>query len=300
LKRATRILPPLVPFFLFWTLMGAINWRTNGWAYLFFGANIVQSLPNAAVMGATVLWSLAVEEHFYLVWPFAIRWLKRRALIVLLIGVLLAEPVARGYATNHVSTWLPIYFLTCFQLDGLAAGALLAILVEADGYKAWLQRYAGWLTVAASVVLLISARDVSFGREQNSVLFNSVGYSLVALISVLWVAHAYLHPKAMVSRALAFKPVLFIGTVSYGLYLYNGGSVDVMHIVIAQGTWHRGVMGWVRVGLGVGLAIVASWISFRFYESPIIRWGRRRAGEIAGPGHRGIDFMPKPATVAEH
>ncbi len=297
LKRATRILPPLVPFFLFWTLLGALDWRGTGWAYLFFGANIVQSLPLAPVTGVTVLWSLAVEEHFYLVWPFAVRWMQRRALVWLLAAVLLAEPVARALATPHLSSWLPVYFLTCFQLDGLAAGALLALLVESDRWRAWLLRHAGWLTVAALAVFQACTFDPAFARSRNSVLFNSAGYSLVALICVLWLAHAYLRPQALVSRALACRPVLFLGTISYGLYLYNGGCEALMDWLVPHGTWHQGVMGWLRMVLGVALAIAVSWLSFRFYETPLVRWGRRRAAQIAGPGHKGVDFMPQPPGV---
>jgi peptidoglycan/LPS O-acetylase OafA/YrhL len=298
LKRATRILPPLVPFFLFWTLMGAVDWRGNGWAYLFFGANIVLSIPWAKITGLAVLWSLAVEEHFYMLWPFAIRWMQRRGLILLLVAVLVAEPVARAIA-SHYLYWLPIYFLTCFQLDGLAAGALLAVLVESDRWRAWLLRYAGWLTVATLAVLVACTFDPTFARDQNSTAFNSIGYSLVALVCVLWVAHAYLNPKALVSRALAYKPVLFIGTISYGLYLYNGGCGDLMDLLIPHGTWHQGMMGWIRMVLGVVLAVVVSWVSFRFYETPLVRWGRRKAGELAGPGHRGVDFMPQAPGSAK-
>ncbi len=105
-------------------LLSAIFYRPNlgAWwiAYLFFGSNISRVFHSEISGRWDVFWSLAVEEHFYLMWPIAIRYLRRRSLIILLICALLAEPVIRGLATPHVS-FLAIYFLTPFRLDGLAA-----------------------------------------------------------------------------------------------------------------------------------------------------------------------------------
>jgi peptidoglycan/LPS O-acetylase OafA/YrhL len=282
IKRATRILPPLIPFFVFCALTVSINWKTVGLAYIFFGANIVQSLPHAQINELTVLWSLAVEEHFYLLWPFAIRYLRRRSLFVLLAAIMVLDPVARALATRHVASWLPIYFLTCFQLDGLAAGSLLALLVESKACRSWLLRYTGVLALAAGVVLAACTRDPAFLREQNSVFFNSVGYSLIVLICVFSLAYVFLRPDAVPSRILSLRPAVFIGAISYGLYLYGGPVIHTAERFAPTHALHQGRINMITTAIGIAMAIFVSWVSFRAYETPIVRWGRRRASILFG------------------
>ena len=279
LKRVTRILPPLIPFFLLCSMEMSIPWRTTGWAYVLFGANIVQSLPHASITDLTILWSLAVEEHFYLLWPFAIRYLRRTTLIWLLVAVLVLDPILRAVATHHVASWMPIYFLTPFQLDGLGAGALLSILVE-DG--AWKQRLGGIALPAAlacGVVFAACSRLSGFERGANSQLFNSLGYSLIVMASVLLLAHLFLRPDSYVSRLFSLWPMVFLGTISYGLYLYIGPVTHItQHILVAHGM----TRGRINLLLGLIASITVSWVSFRFYESPITSLGRLQAKALAG------------------
>src|SRR4029450_13934129 len=72
-------------------------------------------------------WSLAIEEHFYLVWPLVF-WLSPPRVVALLGAVIVvAEPLARVFARETEVKALSIYVLTWFRLDGLAIGALLAL-----------------------------------------------------------------------------------------------------------------------------------------------------------------------------
>jgi peptidoglycan/LPS O-acetylase OafA/YrhL len=289
-KRATRIFPPLIPFFVFCALTVSIKWKTTGLAYIFFGANIVQSLPHAQINELTVLWSLAVEEHFYLLWPFAIRFMNRRSLLVLLMSVLVLEPVARAWATHLVASWLPIYFLTCFQLDGLAAGSLLALVAESKACRAWLIRYAGALAIGAGLTFAVCTRYSAFQREQNSVFFNSVGYSLVVLVFSCSLAYVFLRPESVLSRILSLRPVVFLGMVSYGLYLYGGPVIHTVERFAPKHALHQGRINMLALGIGLAVAIFVSWISFRYYETPIVRWGRRRASILSGR-HRQTNIL---------
>ncbi len=87
------------------------------------------------------LWSLAVEEHFYLFWPFAVKFLRRRNLIALIAFILIAEPVVRVAFTPFVHSFETIYYLTPFRLDSLAAGSLLALLTENSPAENWLRHW---------------------------------------------------------------------------------------------------------------------------------------------------------------
>jgi peptidoglycan/LPS O-acetylase OafA/YrhL len=286
LKRATRILPPLLPFFLLCALTTSVARHVTLLPYIFFGANIAQSLPHASTTDLTVLWSLAVEEHFYLLWPFAIRFLTRRALIQLLTAILLLEPVARLLGTVLIHRWEPIYFLTPFQMDGLAAGALLAVLLEEERSSVYLRRWAPWGVVAALVIFALCSAAPGFAREQNSLLFNSAGYSLLAALSAGVVAVLVLRPESLLSRVLSLSPLVFVGLVSYGLYLYHGPVIQLTWSAMQAAGFHRGRI--IEL-IGAGVALLVSWISFRFYEAPLIALGRRRASQLT---HRRPSSVP--------
>jgi peptidoglycan/LPS O-acetylase OafA/YrhL len=291
IKRATRILPPLIPFFIVCAFVVKIKWKTVGLAYIFFGANIVPSVTNVPLTELAVLWSLAVEEHFYLVWPFATRYLRRKSLIVLLVVIMIVEPVARGLATHHVTGWLSIYQLTFFQLDGLGAGALLALLVQNPALLKWLGRYAGAGAVLSGVIFAVCSRNPMFSREQNSVTFNLFGYTLLVLVFAFALAYLFANGQSWIGRALSVRPMVVLGAVSYGVYLYSGLIGDVVRWAIPITLHHRGAMGYLRLVIEFMLSVLVSWVSFRFYESPIIRWGRGKANALSVRDGRSMEAV---------
>jgi peptidoglycan/LPS O-acetylase OafA/YrhL len=286
LKRATRILPPLLPFFIVCILTIPINWKTTGLAYILFGANVVLSRPNVPATALSVLWSLAVEEHFYLVWPFAVRYLSRRTLMRVLAAIIVMEPVARGLATHHVWSFRPIYQLTFFQLDGLAAGALLALLLQEEQWAAWLQRYAGWLAASSAFVFVAWSLHPPFMREHNSTLFNTFGYTLIISTFAFSLAYVAIHGNARVSRLLSARPMVFVGAVSYGMYLYCWLIRDAIFWASPIIFHHLRGTRVLRPTIIWAITIAVSWVSFHFYESPITHWGRRRARALSARGRR--------------
>lgn len=273
IKRATRILPPLVLALIIAALFFSIPWRKLGLYYVFFGANIAEVLHRGESGGLGVLWSLAVEEQYYLLWPFAIRFLDRRHLIQLLVALLLFEPVLRAAFTPVFNSMWPIYFLTPFQLDGLAAGSLLAVLLEDAAAIEWLRRWSGKVTFVLFVLFGALGRIPVFNVGANSIAFNSLGYSLVSLAAVSFVAYVLLKPEAIISKALGMSFVVFLGTISYGIYLFHALGIE---LAVRTGR-HLGVFHLHRLaGLALLPVVAFSWLSFRFYEQPIIQWGRGR------------------------
>jgi peptidoglycan/LPS O-acetylase OafA/YrhL len=101
------------------------------WSYPFFLQNFLVAAPALAVGPLGVSWSLAVEELFYLVWPFVVRFASTERLQWIAWVVLLASPWLRlQFIAQH---WI-IYSNPFCRLDGMMAGALLAILVRKSGF----------------------------------------------------------------------------------------------------------------------------------------------------------------------
>jgi peptidoglycan/LPS O-acetylase OafA/YrhL len=284
IKRATRILPPLVIFFL----ITISFYRPPLWSmpfYIGFAANIMESIGHSMGSHFVVLWSLSVEEHFYLLWPIAVRFLSRRRLIQLSIGILVVDPLLRVVATPWFSGYAPIYMLTPFQIDGLAAGSLIALLNERDEARPAFARWSGPAMLSLTVLYVgLSYLVPSFSRDENTRLFNGLGYSMILLGMAALLAYVYYRPGCVLSRILASPPVFFLGSISYGFYLFHyvmqDIAADIMRMIYAAPHGRR------AQPLGFLLALGLSWLSFHFYEKPILLWGRKlaeRPGDTKSP-----------------
>ncbi len=122
LRRALRILPAFYVTLVILLIVGWINWRFLILSALFL-ANCAPLIGVPMQYGP--LWSLAVEEHFYLLWPFPIRKLAVRRLIAFLTGVCLTSPLPRAstaLSRGDLQHFVGLY--TWLNLDGLALGAL--------------------------------------------------------------------------------------------------------------------------------------------------------------------------------
>ena len=280
LKRATRILPAMIAAILLGLVIFPIPWHTLWPYYTFFGANLANVYHPDRIFSFSVLWSLAVEEHFYLIWPIAVRWLTRRNLIRLLVSLLLLEPILRLIAMHFLHSFWVVFYVTPFRLDGIAGGSLLALLVEDERAVHYLRKWSAGMAIFSfgvfgAAILLFH----SFRRENNSLWFNSLAYTLIAAAAFFFVAYVVTNEKAWVSRILATPGLVFMGTISYGMYLFHVLLIPWLESEAKRFHLHHGAI-FVLLATVV-LTIAFSWVSFNFYERPITNWGRRRAKDFS-------------------
>jgi peptidoglycan/LPS O-acetylase OafA/YrhL len=308
LRRALRIFPLAYAYL---ALLAALAWLAPGFAALRdlpafawaagYLANLHIALDGWTQPQLALLWSLAVEEHFYLLWPLAALSLSRRALIWLLCGVLLGAPLLRWLLLDALGP-RGIYVLTPFRIDTLACGALLALAWESPR-RAQVQRAARWLAWPAfafvGFVLIAGLEAVDPATPR---WFHVGGFSAIAASFAIVCALALVRSSPL-ARALATPALRAVGSISYGLYV-----------------WHALVALCVRralevLGLDLGLyASFALWIaavlvvasaSYRWIEAPFLRWkdriGRRdSAASSAEPESEPIfELRPQPARARE-
>ncbi|MFL6351039.1 MAG: acyltransferase family protein, partial [Bryobacteraceae bacterium] len=125
-RRARRILAPYYLMLVLSSVLFGTAWIKQWPWYLFFASNVPNALHMVPHRSLDVLWSLAVEEQFYLLWPVAILFLSETALVWTATALIVLAPVLRGIATPFISTSAPIYHLMPFRMDLLASGALIA------------------------------------------------------------------------------------------------------------------------------------------------------------------------------
>jgi peptidoglycan/LPS O-acetylase OafA/YrhL len=234
-RRAERILPAYILFLVIATLWVPIHWAHTWSYYAFFLQNVPYAFEFAPNVDLVPLWSLAVEQHFYLIWPVLVYLLPRRWLPGTMIAVLIAEPMLRGLCTPFFKTSLPIYVLTPFRLDTMAAGALAALwLPHCDVRKT--VRAAQATLGAALLLVLVLNRYPWFQRDLNLPLYNSLGYSLNILVLGGLFVWTVLSRGSLLVKFLSLPILRGLGRISYMFYLLHmtmlqeiGGYLNRMH-----------------------------------------------------------------------
>lgn len=272
-RRAARILPPVLLLILVYSLAVKPPFLVII-GYTLFAGNFM----NGTAYGRSILaplWSLAVEEHFYLLWPVIVLMFDRRKLIIGLVVLLVAEPVLRAVMTPHVATFETIYDLTPFRLDGLAAGSLLALLTE-GGVTLPIQRFAGWIALFLTATMyVILALAPSFVRHSNSAIFNSLGYTLVTAVFLCFVAWVISVKGGLANSVLSWKPLTYLGRISYGAYLIDIPVIASMDRLALRSSQISAMRKLLPIDLAVVFGIAA--LSFHLIEQPIIKFAKTRS-----------------------
>jgi peptidoglycan/LPS O-acetylase OafA/YrhL len=220
------------------------------------------------------LWSLSVEEHFYLLWPAALLFLVKTRRRYWVMGVVIAiVQTARFFlASRH-----PLYFYYSFEvrLDGLLAGAMLAFLLRsAPAAPRWI---AGrWLWIPAVAV------------------FATRSDTLAVYASALLIACTVYAPPLLLNN----RVTQFLGERSYSLYLYHVMVRGVyMGLVPGAADGSFAVHGWGNRFAVIALSIGAAAISYTYVEEPLRR-GRSPGAKLApAPAYPAVWDAPKtPAT----
>jgi peptidoglycan/LPS O-acetylase OafA/YrhL len=284
LKRAGRIFPPLLILFPITLILSHHTPAVGVLGYAFFLGNYMD-ISRFEVPLFVMLWSLAIEEHFYLIWPIAVRFFSARRNIQILSMVLLLEPVIRTAATHFVNSYEPIYYLTWFRLDSIAAGSLLALLASQSMVRGRLLQFSLPLcgaSILSSIFLAFSYGD-TFTRSANTLLFNGLGYSLTSAASFFLITRLAFDEAGLLTKLFAIRPLVFLGKISYGMYLFHGIILAITRKLANVGVGPQSVSGtkklfWIDLPLVIGF----SWLSFLLVESPIIEWSKRKARSLKG------------------
>ncbi|MBC7403407.1 MAG: acetyltransferase [Microbacteriaceae bacterium] len=225
------------------------------------------------------LWSLAVEEQFYLAWPLvvllvlAVRSRPARVFIVMAIAVASAVAMAILAAAGDPTR---VYYGSDTHSFGLAIGAALAILHR--DWPASTGPLARRVLPALSAISVLGIIAIALLLPEGVPLTYRGGLALVAVLTVLVIAGAVVSPGSPVSAALDWHPLRWIGERSYGLYLWHW-PVWVL-VTAALPSLSQSWSGWMLGAITLAITVVAAVLSYRFVEQPIHRMGYRAV--IAG------------------
>ena len=264
-RRAFRILPPYLLLLAGVTIAGLWHSRAEIIGCLLFVRNYI---PDSSVGRWTQhLWSLAVEEHFYLLWPglLVLCGVKRgkTAAACLAIGI----GVWRMTESQLTTRWLDVqpHFRTDLRLDALLWGCAVAFLLHDDREREnFARQLRGRIWVGAAITAVGCV-----------VFYSQLASMWLAVLLPILLAGTVVHPDWWISRILDSKPLGWIGRISYSLYLW--------HQVLIWPGWEHPQHFWLRWPWNLIGSFALAAASYYFVEKPLQRVGRQLASALPLP-----------------
>jgi peptidoglycan/LPS O-acetylase OafA/YrhL len=280
LRRACRILPPYLIYLAVLSLIAAagvitvqpIEWSST----LLFYRNYVT--PSLGGTYTSHFWSLAVEEHFYLLWPGLLVLFGSRRIrwVVVLMALGVAVWRSLEFRYHWLASILPgagMNQRTDLRIDALIWGCWVALLYMVPRYR---ERLTRWLSPWKWVVLVGFFLVCLVGRPPLNALWLALLLPFILLGTVL-------HPAALIGRVLEISALRWIGRLSYSLYIWQ------QLFLIARDKFHYFPLGFLqRLPLNYLVVFVFAALSYYLIERPLIGMGhrltagRRDSGVIRG------------------
>jgi peptidoglycan/LPS O-acetylase OafA/YrhL len=227
-----------------------------------------------------VFWSLAIEEHFYLLWPLLVRVLTRRVLFGLALILVFGTPILRGVGTHAgMNPDMEIYTYSFFRFDGLALGAILALWVRSDYYSrssAW--KIAGFL---AGFSLLVTLLGRPYGiMSPRTVASEALRYTQAQFVFASAMALALAYSGTRFTSILRSRLARVTADLSYCIYLIHLSVGDGYYWVLRRigfsDVRHFGAAGAVAVRsvMIVAVTFYLAALSKKVLEDPFLRLKR--------------------------
>ena len=264
-RRALRIFPLyyffiilsifVFPYFIAGDLLGF----PHNISFLFFTANwtcAVYGLPNSV---AGPLWSIAIEEQFYLVFPFLLSWCGTANVKKLAVGFLIVAFAARAVLVFTDASNVAIWCNTFARLDPIALGILFAVFAREGKIKVIKKMATRVLLIIFALMLYVgSVYYLDFYGSKALVLYPAAA---VASVLLIW---------AFMGAPFHTRPLIYLGRISYGLYVFH-----ILGIVLSE---------WMMRAVGIGdkyytlmqfflallLTIILAALSYKYLEKPFL------------------------------
>ena len=282
IRRILRIWPLYFAFLalavaLQWIVPGQhVTWRAGVW-FSFLAGNwfiVFHGFPSSVIFP---LWSVSIEEQFYITWPAVVRKVSETGMLIFAGLLLVVATGARIYLGMHHALEGDVWCNTFVQLDPIAAGILIAVLLKGEIPR--LSRLARAALMLAGITALAFG-SLYFGIKNDPLTTARIvlGYPSVAIGGTLLLLSVLRTRTSSGNRVL-----IYLGRISYGLYVFH-----VLGLLISDHTVPDQTASLFRYSLRVGLALAATIamaaVSYRWLETPFLSLKQRFTHVLSRPG----------------
>jgi peptidoglycan/LPS O-acetylase OafA/YrhL len=266
-RRALRILPLAYLVLAVAWLVGAPSIRAHPWMYVFYVSNSHVAQHGFTDPSLDHFWSLAIEEQFYLFWPIVILAIPRRWTAPAMLATVAVSMVARANILSEpgdVPSFVRAMVMTPSRLDALALGGILAWCCVR-----WSRSTGAMVAGLATGGVLVRLAAVLLPESIVTVPLPETGNVLLCGALVLWASRGIGGP---IGRVLGARPLVAIGTISYGIYVYHmviAGLVPVIGDRFGMPIAFPGHFGWRRFVWMVATTLPIAAVSWWLFERPL-------------------------------
>jgi peptidoglycan/LPS O-acetylase OafA/YrhL len=257
--------------------------------FLFLQNLMVVSLGGLAGAWFSHLWSLAVEEQFYLVSPLVVRLLSPRSLKFFLISLIVFAPCLRIFLQRvvHANPQFVTNLMPC-RADSLAIGMLAAVYWRTPGFREWLASHGPILYSLLAVFFGGVAALWKWYPESHTVGIVSGGFTWLAFFYVLILLLALARPSGPIARCARMRWLRELGRVSYCVYIIHLVVNVICHALLRHAAPGTVGLRATAVTIFAGFATFGiAWVSWKIFEGPLVRLGHS------------FRYEPAPAVAAD-
>ena len=265
-RRFFRIFPIyyLLLFFLF-----AIDFKNTRELFpwlITYTSNIYQSINNIYIGDFNHFWSLAVEEQFYLFWPFVILFIKPNKTFLAIILTIILAIFVRAYLYFFIDKWVATAFFTLSCMHALGLGAFLAYVKL---YKPKIGTFLSkplWLYLAAGIYVCTLTLQYTLELDWFKQIFDDFLFAIVATLIILKASEDGF--KGITKYILEHKFITYLGKISYGMYVFHLFMPALYYYIAPK----LGLSIYNKYALFIAffvLNLIVSYFSWKLIESPI-------------------------------
>jgi len=316
-RRARRLLPALFLLVVAISLWAAVDARperlgriradglssllyVTNWRFIFVKQSYFEQYGDPSPF--LHMWSLAIEEQFYLIYPLMLISLlhvsvRRHWILPACLAGMAALSIAEmAFLYEPGTDTSRIYFGTDSRGHELLTGALLAVWMSRGIAR---RRSADPLTWRSGVVTRLATAVGLVGlpallaslywfSDQSAALYRG-GFAVVCVVTAVVIASVELAPRGPVARLISIGPVVWVGTISYGLYLWHWP----FYVVLTSS--RTGLDGTALLAVRIAVTVVAATMSFYLVERPVRSGALRRMPHLVG---RTVAAVAMPVALA--
>jgi peptidoglycan/LPS O-acetylase OafA/YrhL len=268
LRRILRIFPLyyLIVIYTYWVFKASHPHIDYASHFVFLGNFSLISHKGWSLTSLNPLWSICIEEHFYLIIPILVSLLPLRFLKYLFLVIICISIGFRTYMAYYFKydNWMVIYAHTISRCDVIALGGLIAVLYCNRGDKLKLNR---WIMYASLICLFVAVMTFNF-TDFNSIIRASVyKYMMVIPMAVFFISYLFPSKPSVLLQYVKNSTVLdYLGKISFGLYMYHS---LVLYYISGQDYIYDNV--YIRVIVITIITIILSSLSYELYEKIFLR-----------------------------
>lgn len=263
-RRFLRLFPPLALVCVVVVIAAWLGgWDSNVHSDALSSVLYTQAWTRALDLSPSYLlahtWSLSVEEQFYLVWPLVwlllVRFRDARVTIGLVIGLLVLAYVYQFFMAHTASYEGRVYMAPDTRAQAILVGAVGSMASRMPGLAQKIVRAMASIPLLTLPVAILISYASDWGVERGL---------LVSVFTLMLILRVVVHRDSMDSKVLAVSPLVGLGKISYGFYLWHLPIVWVLLQIYGFGVWAAGI-------LGLSATLAASYASYRWLERPALR-----------------------------